>query len=46
MVWKFCESENLMGISFQKGQILWDFISQCEVKTYIAQIVYPLYVTS
>ena len=23
--------ENLMGISFQKNQILWDFISQCEV---------------
>ena len=23
--------ENLMGISFQKYQILWDFISQCEV---------------
>ena len=23
--------ENLMGIGFQKGQILWDFISQREV---------------
>ena len=23
--------DNLMGIGFQKGQILWDFISQCEI---------------
>ena len=35
--WKFCEIwKNLMGIGFQIGQILWDFISlwfisQCEI---------------
>ena len=27
----FVRFENLMGISFQKGRILWDFISHCEV---------------
>ena len=31
IVWKFCEIWIFMGIAFQMGQILWDFISQCEV---------------
>ena len=29
MVWKFCEI--LKSYGFQKGQIMWDFISQCGV---------------
>ena len=31
-VWKFCEIWIFMGIAFQVGKILWDFISQCEIR--------------
>ena len=31
IVWKVWDLKNLMGIGFQMGKILWDFISQCEI---------------
>ena len=31
MVCEFCEILIFMGIALKMGQILWDFISQCEI---------------